>query len=151
MDTARAAEGARIVADTNATAATPAAPRADDGAPADDGTPVEEVVPANDDTSPHGTRPADFDFDLEGDEPEAVEVMDVEAGEEDVHMDSGQEEDTRMCELCNTRQPISATTLVRRDHANQPMNGYGCRDSASCKVRAVPAARVVRPPVQFRN
>jgi hypothetical protein len=67
-------------------------------------------------------------------------------------MDSGEEEDTRMCELCNTRKPISATTLVRRDHANQSMIGYGCRDSAACKVRAIPAARVVRrQPAQFRK
>ena len=73
-------------------------------------------------------------------------------GDEDANMDSGEEEDTRMCELCNTRKPISATTLVRRDHANQSMIGYGCRDSAACKVRAIPAARVVRrQPAQFRK
>ena len=122
-------------------------------------------MPANHDTPAPAGR--NFNFELREDDEDGYEDSpenvlgtvdeadvveeEVEVEEDDANMDSGEEEDTRMCELCNTRQPISATTLVRRDHANQPMNGYGCRDSAACKVRAVPAARVVRQPAQFRK
>jgi hypothetical protein len=137
--TAAASAAANTAANADAAASADAAANANAVAAADG---------AADDATAAAIMRADAAFDAftyNGSLESAMEWMDADAdltalfafAEGDAEGEMEVDEGTRMCELCNTEQPRNQTEEVRRDHANQVMNGFGCCDKEACMARAL--------------